>query len=95
MNGYMRNQVLMGLQKDVKTKDLIEFLLKVPLRFNQSSSETMLSGDAARSSGWLLGLLSFEKVKRKKSKCTALYTGENKEVHCETRGFNQMQFANF
>lgn len=55
----------------------------------------MLSGDAARSSGWLLGLLSFEKVKRKKSKCTALYTGENKEVHCETRGFNQMQFANF
>lgn len=49
----------------------------------------------ARSSGWLLGLLSLEKVKRKESRCTALYTGENKEVHCETRGFNQMQFANF
>lgn len=55
----------------------------------------MLSGDAAQSSGWLLGLLSLEKVKRKKGRCTALYTGENKEVHRETRGFNQMQFANF
>lgn len=73
----------------------MEFLLKVPPPFNQSSSETMLSGDAAQSSGWLLGLLSLEKVKRKKGRCTALYTGENKEVHRETRGFNQMQFANF